>query len=77
MTSTAVLVCRLIVAGIPPNVTEVTESNPVPVIKTTVPPPAGPLFGVIADTTGGGVADVVAAEPLKIPSFTAWAAALP
>ncbi len=41
---------KRLVAGIPPNVTEVAPLNPIPVILTTVPPDLVPNVGKIAET---------------------------
>nr|WP_245548922.1 hypothetical protein [Nocardia exalbida] len=41
------------VAGVAPNLTEVTPVKPVPTIKTTVPPVDGPELGMTEATTGG------------------------
>jgi len=43
---------KRLVAGIPPNVTEVAPVNPIPVILTLVPPDLVPNFGKIAETKG-------------------------
>ena len=43
---------KRLVAGIPPNVTEVAPVNPIPVILTLVPPDLVPKFGKIAETKG-------------------------
>ena len=43
---------KRLVAGIPPNVTEVAPVNPIPVILTIVPPDLVPNFGKIAETKG-------------------------
>ncbi len=36
-----------------PNETLVAQLNPLPVMVTLVPPPAGPLIGLMLDTDGG------------------------
>jgi len=41
---------KRLVAGIPPNVTEVAPVNPIPVILTAVPPDLVPNVGKIAET---------------------------
>ena len=43
---------KRLVAGIPPNVTEVAPVNPIPVILTAVPPDLVPNVGKIAETKG-------------------------
>ncbi len=43
---------KRLVAGIPPNVTEVAPVNPIPVILTLVPPDLVPNLGKIAETKG-------------------------
>ena len=44
-----------LVAFADPNLTADTSLNPVPVIVTEVPPPAGPLVGLTEVTVGGTV----------------------
>ena len=41
-----------LVAGVPPKVTAVAPSNPVPVMVTVVPPLTGPLGGLTAVMVG-------------------------
>ena len=40
------------VAAVEPNATVSPDAKPVPVIDTVVPPAAGPLVGLTADTVG-------------------------
>ena len=42
------------VAALPPNATVSPDAKPVPVMVTVVPPAAGPLVGLTADTVGAG-----------------------
>jgi hypothetical protein len=46
------LAASAVYADTSPNLTEVTEANPVPVIVTTVPPVAGPVAGEMLVTVG-------------------------
>ena len=43
------------VAAVEPNDTVSPDAKPVPVIDTVVPPAAGPLVGLTADTVGGAM----------------------
>ena len=48
------------VAGVPPKLTVLAPTiNPVPMIVTLVPPPAGPDVGEIDVTVGGGVGRLI------------------
>ena len=46
--------CLKLVAGVCPKLTPVVPSRYAPSISTTVPPPAGPVSGESAETSGGG-----------------------
>jgi hypothetical protein len=46
------------VATVPPKLTVTPARKFVPVIVTTVPPPAGPELGVMAVTPGTGLVEV-------------------
>jgi hypothetical protein len=61
-------------AGEEPNTTAVAPVKPVPVIVTPVPPPADPLAGVTADTTGAGTVGVTDTRALCAPQPTAFRA---
>ena len=49
-----VVLMKVKLAALPPNLTAVTPKNSVPVIVTVVPPPGGPVFGLTLVTVGGG-----------------------
>src|SRR5205807_1766384 len=54
-------------AGVVPNETPVAPLKLVPEMTTDVPPPAGPLFGPMPVTAGGGVTKVnVSADPVGL-----------
>ena len=46
------------VAAVPPKLTVAPAKKFVPVIVTPVPPPAGPVLGVIIVTVGAGLVEV-------------------
>lgn len=52
-----------VAAGVVPNLTPVTQVNPVPVMVTVVPPEDGPVFG-FTPVTVGGVATALMSGPV-------------
>jgi len=48
------LVAVTLVAATPPNLTDAPAVNPFPLIVTEVPPPLGPVLGLIAEIDGAG-----------------------